>query len=107
MLKALTDFFERAFRGEASDEISAADRRHGVKLATALLLVEVERADFSQDITEHEETFRLLKEFFELTEEEAAMLVEEARHEADHAASLHLFTRRLHDALTVDEKHGI
>lgn len=102
MLKGLAEFFERALRPEAGD--AAEDRQHAVRVATALLLIEVERADFSENITERDETFRLLKAFFELTDDEAAMLVEEARAEADHAASLQGFTRTLHNSLTADEK---
>lgn len=103
MLKALSDLFDRAFSSRA-DETTPADRRHGVRVATALLLIEVERADFSEDVTEREETFRLLKSFFELTDEDARLLVEEARQEADHAASLQSFTRRLHESLSAEEK---
>ncbi|HEX7079952.1 MAG TPA: TerB family tellurite resistance protein [Gammaproteobacteria bacterium] len=107
MLKALADLFDRALGGGGAAEASPEQRRHAVQVATALLLVEVERADFSEDVTERDETFRLVKQFFELSDEDAAMLVAEARAEADHAASLQTFTRRLHETLTVDEKHRI
>lgn len=107
MLKALSDLLERALAADRSDEHAATDRRHGVRLATALLLVEVERADFADNITESAETLRLLSEHFELSDEEAGLLVEEARQTADHAASLQAFTRRLHEALTDGEKHAI
>ncbi|SRR5690606_19754694 len=108
MLKALAELFDRTLGGARPDEEdAAAARSHAVRVATALLLIEVERADFSEDLTERDETFRSLKAFFELTDEEAALLIEEARAEADHAASLHAFTRRLHETLTVDEKHAV
>lgn len=108
MLKALAEFFDRTLGGARPAGADAdAARRHGVRVATALLLIEVERADFSEDLTERDETFRLLRAFFELTDDEAAMLIEEARAEADHAASLHGFTRRLHETLSVDEKHAV
>lgn len=107
MLKALTDLFERTLGADRLDEASGESREHAVRVATALLLIEVERADFSDDLTEREETFRSLRNYFELTGDEAAMLIEEARREADHAASLQGFTRRLHETLTVDEKHAV
>lgn len=107
MLKALADILERALGSGGPSGPASADRRHGIRLATALLLVEVERADFDENITESEETLRLLREHFELSEEEAALLVDEARRTADHAASLQAFTRRLHEALTYDEKQAI
>lgn len=107
MLKSLSEFLDRALRGDRTDSDAGEDRQHGVQLATALLLIEVARADYSEDLTTNEATFRLLKEFFELTDHEATMLVDEARHEADHAASLQSFTRMLHERLTVPEKHRI
>jgi len=107
MLKALSDLLERALGTGGSSEPAASDRQHGIRLATALLLVEVERADFDENITESEETLRLLRAHFELSDEEAALLVEDARRTADHAASLQAFTRKLHEALTYDEKRAI
>jgi uncharacterized tellurite resistance protein B-like protein len=116
MLKALSDLLERALGERAGESLPtergrresvASDRRHGIKVATALLLVEVERADFAEDITESAETLRLLRERFDLSDEEAELLVAEARQTADHAASLQAFTRRLHEALTEDEKREL
>lgn len=106
MLKALTDLFDRAFAEEGHAEQPHA-RRHAVQLATALLLVEVARADFSEDLVEDEKTFELLRDFFDLSPEEARLLVQEAKSEADRAASLQSFTRRLHQRLSVEEKHGV
>ncbi|MFO7286460.1 MAG: TerB family tellurite resistance protein [Gammaproteobacteria bacterium] len=105
MLKALTELLERTLGGAAPED--SAERRHAVRVATALLLIEVARADFSEDLTERDETFRALKAFFELTDAEAEMLMEEAGREADRAASLHGFTRRLHETLTADEKLAV
>jgi uncharacterized tellurite resistance protein B-like protein len=106
MLKALNDFIERALGdGGKEGEPEPEARRHGVQLATALLLIEVTRADYSEDLTENRKAFQLLKDFFELSADEAKLLVQEAKQEADHAASLQGFTRQLHDKLTVAEKH--
>lgn len=107
MLKALSELIDRALGSERAELSTPDERRHGVQLATALLMIEVARADFDEDLTEREETFKLLRAFFELSDEEAALLVEEARGEADHAASLQAFTRRLHHALSVEEKHRL
>ena len=50
MLKALTELFERTLGGSAPAAADAsAARRHAVRVATALLLIEVARADFSED----------------------------------------------------------
>lgn len=107
MLKALSDLFDRAFGGDTEREAAGEQRSHAVELATALLMIEVERADLSEKRAERETSLALLKEFFHLTDEEANLLVEQAGAEADHAASLQGFTRRLHTALTPEEKQRI
>ena len=106
MLSGLSDLIERAFRG-AADETPEASREHGLRLATALLLVEVSRADYSEDLIESEAVGTLLRDFFELSEEEVGLLVDEAKAQADHSASLQSFTRQLHEQLELEEKHRI
>ena len=51
MLKALSDLLERVLGAGDGARQAAPDRQHGIRLATALLLVEVERADFDENIT--------------------------------------------------------
>lgn len=106
MLTALSDLIERAFSG-AVDETVEDSREHGLKLATALLLIEVARADYNEDLIEIEAVAALLREYFDLTEDEVGLLVDEAKTQADHAASLQSFTRKLHEELTLEEKHRI
>lgn len=105
MLKALRDLIENTLGSDGESE--SEGRRHGVALATAVLLVEVARADYEEDLTSNEAVFSLLKSHFALTDEEVRLLVQEARAEADHAASLQSFTRRLHERLSLQEKHRI
>ena len=88
--------------GQDSDQ-----RKHVLQLSTATLLVEVMRADYREDLTENEVIFHLLQEFFNMSNEEVALLLEEAESEADQAISLQGFTRFLHENLTIDEKHSI
>ncbi len=107
MLRGLADMFERAFGDAGTSPTAPEARRHAVRVATALLLVEVARADFSEDLVEDEKALELLREFFHLSGDEAEMLVAEAKSEADKAASLQSFTRRLHERLSVEEKHGV
>ena len=105
MLKGVHAFLERAFSERAPD--SAASRAQALRVATALLLIEVARADYDEDLTENAEVFSSIKAFFTLGDEETALLIDEARREADRAASLQTFTRRLHEQLTVAEKHRV
>lgn|SRR5690606_4810598 len=106
MLRALTDLFDKAF-SEAPTAEPKGERRHALQIATALLLIEVARADYHEDLTEDAVVFGLLKEHFSLSEHEVRLLVEQARTEADHAASLQGFTRQLHGRLSPEEKHRI
>jgi uncharacterized tellurite resistance protein B-like protein len=105
VLKALNDLLDRTL-GKPTEPDSGA-RRHAVQLATAALLIEVVRADYEETPTESRMVSKLLKGFFDLSEDETALLIREAEAEADHAASLQGFTRRLHEQLSVEEKHGI
>jgi uncharacterized tellurite resistance protein B-like protein len=105
MLKALSDFFDRALG--SAPEHAAADREHAIRVATALLLVEVARADYQDDAVEDRAMVALLKTHFALDDSEAELLVEEARRQADRAVSLQSFTRELHERLSVEEKSKV
>lgn len=102
MIRSLGDIFERAFGAQAAG--GGPDREHALHLATAVLLIEVARADFEEDVIEDRAIVELLEAHLSLSRDEIELLVEEARDEADHAASLQAFTRDLHEALSVDEK---
>jgi uncharacterized tellurite resistance protein B-like protein len=104
MLKALNDLFDRAFAAKSAEP---EDRDRGLRIATALLLIEVARADYVDDLAEGAAVVAQLGEFFALEEQEARLLVEEARRQADHAVSLQSFTRRLVEELTEEEKHRV
>ena len=105
MLKALTELFAKTLNGD--DAAPPPPREHMLRFATAILLVEIARADYSEEFAEELTILRLLEDFFDLTDEESALLVEEAKAEADHAASLQAFTRQLHESLSPEEKLGI
>ena len=104
MLKALTDMFA-GLTGDAAGTDAVSE--HELQLATAVLLVETARVDYSHDDVEREAIIRLLSEHLSLSGQEIATLIENAESEADHAASLQGFTRRLHDELEYDEKQRI
>lgn len=105
MLRALTGFFEQTFgTDEAGD---SATREHELALATAVLLIEVARADFSEEEIELDAVVRLLNSHLDLSTSEVEQLVREARERADHAASLQSFTRQLHEEIDNAEKFRI
>ncbi len=105
MLKALHEFLDKAFSGEPAE--TDVDREHALKVATALLLIEVARADYQHDLVEDQTIFALIKDFFELDDHATELLIEEARRQSDRAVSLQQFTRRLHEQLSDDEKQRV
>jgi uncharacterized tellurite resistance protein B-like protein len=104
VLRKLAAFFDGAFARENKD---AAAREHALRVATALLLIEVARADYADDVAENESIVASLKQFFALDDESAALLLEEARSTADQAVELQQFTRRLHEQLSPAEKQRV
>ena len=96
MLKALAEIFSNLTSDTADD---GAVSEHELQLATALLLVEIGRADYSLAAVEEEAIVELLRRHFSLSDSEIRTLVANAQAQADHVASLQAFTRRLHEEL--------
>jgi uncharacterized tellurite resistance protein B-like protein len=101
VLTKLTAFFDRALLSEREDPVA---RAQALRVATALLLIEVARADYADDYAEDATIRASLKQFFALDDTQAALLFEEARSAADQAVELQQFTRRLHEQLSNAEK---
>ncbi len=74
------------------------------ELATAVLLVEVARADHKVEEQELATIRRLLLERLSLCEEEVDSLLQQAGEEADHLVSLQHITRRMNEQLSQQEK---
>ena len=102
MLKALAEFFDGL--GTRTDENEVGE--HELQVATALLLIEIARADHSFDATEKDSIIALLQQHFSLTDAEVAALVRLAENEADDVAHLQGFTRRLHEELDSTASSG-
>lgn len=83
------------------------EREKAVRLATAVLLVEVARADHEFDESEFDLLLRLVQSHFRLSAEDATELTNRANETAEEVASLHDFTQLLHNHLTEDEKTRI
>jgi uncharacterized tellurite resistance protein B-like protein len=100
MLRKLAAFFDDALARE-DDPLA---REHALRVATALLLIEVTKADYAADFAEDAAVLASVKQFFALDDASAELLIEEARSEADRAVELQQFTRRLHEQLSAAEK---
>ena len=81
--------------------------REPFELATAALLLELARSDFSESEAEVTAIRHLLQKRFELTEEALDLLMANAGQRADKATSLHEFTHRLNRELPEDDKLAI
>ena len=100
MLKAIGEFLSRKGLQSAEHESVEEDLR----LATALLLVEIARADHSFEEEEKHSIVGLLSAHFALPGAEVDALVSLAESEADDVAHLQGFTRRLNEELDYDGK---
>ena len=78
-------------------ETSPADIEHALQVATAVLLVEVTRADFIVDAAEKLKLRELLERQFDLSEQELEALLEEAEIDADRMVSIQHVTRLLNE----------
>jgi len=76
-----------------SVEISTVDLEHALRVATAVLLVEVTRADFNVELSERQRLRQLLEQQFKLSMEELDALLEQAEADADRLVSIQHITR--------------
>lgn len=90
--------------GDKAYAETAAVPEERQQLALASLLVEMARADFDESAEERREIVALLARHFELTDEEAASLLERAEGALQDSVCLFDFTRALHDSLDAEQK---
>ena len=79
------------------EEITPEDMEHALRVATAVLLVEIARADFVVEPVERQHLRQLLEREFQLTEIELEALLEEAEADADRLVSIQHITRLLNE----------
>lgn len=83
------------------------DREAALRMATAVLMIDVARADHVFEESEFERVLSLVEKHFELSSEAAAELVNAATDKAEELTSAHEFTRVLHRHLDEAEKTRI
>ncbi len=102
MLRTLQDLFA-SFTGQATAPSPEA-RGHALQLATAVLLVEVMRADPAIGAAERAAVLRALREKFTLADDELARLMDLAEDTAESAYDYHRFTSSLNEHFTQAQK---
>ena len=88
----------------ATEDAPTVDRDHAIQMATAVLMVDVARADHVFDEEELDSVLLLIEQHFELDAEEAATIFNAANEKAEDLVSIHEFTKLLHANLDEDEK---
>jgi uncharacterized tellurite resistance protein B-like protein len=91
----------------SSTESVYDDREATLRMATAVLMIDVARADYLFDESEFDRLLELIAMHFELSAEDAAELVIDANERADELVSVHEFTKHLHEHLDENEKARI
>src|SRR4051794_10517195 len=102
----MIEHLKRIFAGQPAAQ-GLLEQREPLELATAALLIELARSDFSESSAELDAIRQLLQKRFNLDAAAVAKLLAEAGRRADDAISLHEFTHRLNLELPESEKLGI
>jgi uncharacterized tellurite resistance protein B-like protein len=103
MLRNLKDLFDTLLAPPAP-AATPAEATHRLQLATAVLLVEVMRADTEFPASERGAVLAALKQQFSLADDELQRLVELAEHTAHGASDFHAFTSALNERLDHAQK---
>lgn len=104
MFKKLFDQVASVVAATQADADDSADRQHALDLATAVLMVQVARADYHFEDTEFDMLLKLIERHLDLDPEEASELANKAGEHAEDAVDVHAFTKRLHQSLSETEK---
>ena len=107
MIKRLFEQVINAISDDAESGQSPQTRDDAIRLATAVLMVDVAQADDVFDETEFNRVLALIEKHFKLQPQLAAELLNEASEKADELVSLHSFTDTLHRHLAEHEKARI
>ncbi len=107
MIKRLFTQVVNSITSADSSESGSQSRMAALRMATAVLMVDVARADHVFDESEFDRVLKLIESHFGLTPDEAAELVDKAEDKADEIVSVHDFTQLLHKHLDEKEKAHI
>ncbi len=107
MIKRFAEKISRAFG--ATDTAAPDDdaRESAIRMATAVLMTEVARADHEYDESEFNLLLDLITNCFQISADDAVELANDANETAEDYVSLHNFTQLLNEALNEPEKERI
>jgi len=102
MLQTLKDLFDTVFAPAMAGPGHCEE--HTLQLATAVLLVEVMRADVEINPAERAEVLSALRDKFKLSDDEAARLVDLAHQTSRGSSDFFQFTSKINDAFDMEDK---
>ena len=101
MLKAIISFFENHFSEEDNEHHHSAKK---LQLASAALMIELSKSDQEIDETETAKLVQILKERFELEQDDLDELITLAKEDVREATSLYQFTSLMNEHFNYGEK---
>ena len=107
MIKRLVEKVSIIFTAANTAEPDEKARETAIRMATAVLMTEVARADHEYDESEFDLLLNLITRHFQMSPEEAIELANEADNTAEDNVSLHNFTQLLNKNLSEREKERI
>lgn len=107
MIRKFVDKVVSGISAPRSEGESTEVREHALRLATAVLMIDVARADHSFDEREFDHILESIGKHFDLGAEDTADLVVAAHERSKEAVSAYEFTKLLHDHLDEREKSRI
>ena len=107
MIRKIINQVVDAISAPQTDDENGESRDAALRSATAVLMLDVARADHVFDESEFERVLELVEKHFGMSPEDAAELVNAADDKAENLVSLHEFTQLLHNNLQESEKARI
>jgi len=107
MIKILVEKISTAFASTNTAEPDEDARENAIRMATAVLMTEVARADCDYDESELNVLLDLITDRFQISPEDAIEMANEAEVAAEEHVSLHNFTQLLNENLDEREKGHI
>ncbi len=107
MIRKIAEKLSRAFAATDTAKPDEDEREQAIRMATAVLMTEVARADFEYDDSELDVLLELVTSTFQISVEDAVELANEAADTAEDYVALHSFTQLLNKSLSEPEKEHI
>jgi len=107
MIKKLVDRLTEALSTTETTDVGGESREAAIRMATAVLMTEIARADHDYDGSEFDLLLQLITRHFHMSPEDAVELANAANETAEEQLSLHSFTQLLNKNLSEQEKERI